>query len=80
MASHREAVTNDKPYVDPNPLPPSVPHVDELGTTSAPLKSASFFIGDYCREVNGEYLPTCRRMIAGRPSEERVPKVDLEAS
>jgi hypothetical protein len=55
MASHREAVQNDKDYVDPNPLPPSVPHVDELGTTSAPLKSASFFIGDYCREVNGEY-------------------------
>lgn len=55
MSTHREAVSNDKPYVDPNPLPPSVPHVDELGTTSAPLKSASFFIGDYCREVNGEY-------------------------
>jgi NADH dehydrogenase (ubiquinone) 1 alpha subcomplex subunit 8 len=54
MASHREPVTNDKQYIDPNPLPSSVPHVDELGVSSAPLKSASFFIGDYCREVNGE--------------------------
>lgn len=61
MSTHREAVSNDKPYVDPNPLPPSVPHVDELGTTSAPLKSASFFIGDYCREVNGEYPVFAKR-------------------
>lgn len=54
MASHRGAVVNDKPYSDPNPLPTSVPHVDELGVTSAPLKSAAFFIGDYCKEVNGK--------------------------
>ncbi|TXT08990.1 hypothetical protein VHUM_02464 [Vanrija humicola] len=56
MASHRGAVFNDKPYSDPNPLPPSVPHVDELGVTSAPLKSAAFFIGDYCKEVNEDFM------------------------
>ncbi|KAL1411416.1 ndufa8, NADH-ubiquinone oxidoreductase complex I 19kd subunit [Vanrija albida] len=56
MASHRGAVFNDKPYSDPNPLPTSVPHVDELGVTSAPLKSASFFIGDYCKEVNEDFM------------------------
>lgn len=55
MASHRAATLHDRDYVDPNPLPSTVPHVDELGTTSAPLKSASFFIGDHCKAVNGEY-------------------------
>lgn len=54
MASHRAAVLTDQPYSDPNPLPSTVPHVDELGTTSAPLKSASFFIGQHCKAVNGE--------------------------
>ena len=29
------------------------PHVDEIGVTSAPLKSASFFFGSYCKEYNG---------------------------
>jgi hypothetical protein len=57
MASHRSAVLIDQPYTDPNPLPSSVPHVDELGTTSAPLKSASFFIGQHCKAVNGTLKP-----------------------
>ena len=56
MASHREAVLKDRPYTDPNPLPSSVPPIDELGVTSAPLKSASFFIGSYCKELNGEHF------------------------
>ncbi len=55
MASHRTATFNDTPYTDPNPLPSSIPHVDELGVTSAPLKSASFFIGAHCQEVNGRF-------------------------
>jgi NADH dehydrogenase (ubiquinone) 1 alpha subcomplex subunit 8 len=46
-------VYKDAPYVEVNPLPSTVPPVDELGTTSAPLKSASFFIGQHCKEVNG---------------------------
>ncbi|KAL7421897.1 ndufa8, NADH-ubiquinone oxidoreductase complex I 19kd subunit [Cryptotrichosporon argae] len=56
MASHRDAVFPDKPYTDPNPLPSAVPHVDEVGTTSAPLKSASFFIGAHCKEVNEDFM------------------------
>ncbi|KAJ6536746.1 Ndufa8, NADH-ubiquinone oxidoreductase complex I 19kd subunit [Mycena vulgaris] len=31
----------------------NVPKVAELGTTSAPLKSAAFFLGAYCKEYNG---------------------------
>jgi hypothetical protein len=58
MSSHRAAVLTDQPYTDPNPLPSSVPHVDELGTTSAPLKSASFFIGQHCKAVNGQHTLT----------------------
>lgn len=44
----------DIPYIDPAPLPKSVPQVDELGVTSAPLKSAAFFIGAHCKPYNGE--------------------------
>ena len=54
MATHKEAVVKDRPYIDPNPLPSSVHPVDELGVTSAPLKSAAFFIGGYCKDVNGQ--------------------------
>jgi NADH dehydrogenase (ubiquinone) 1 alpha subcomplex subunit 8 len=57
MSAFHDGSTSAKPYKDPTPLPASVPKVDELGTTSAPLKSAAFFIGAYCKEVNGaEYL------------------------
>lgn len=41
------------PYRDPTPLPENVPRVDEVGTTSAPLKSASYFLGAFCKEYNG---------------------------
>ena len=53
MSNHGEAVFKDQPYIDPNPLPSSIPSVDELGVSSAPLKSASFFIGGHCKDVNG---------------------------
>lgn len=33
--------------------PTDLPHVDEVGLTSGPLKSAAFFIGAYCKEYNG---------------------------
>lgn len=54
MASHRDAQFTGKTWVEPNPLPSDIPKVDELGATSAPLKSASFAIGEYCKEVNGK--------------------------
>lgn len=38
----------------PMPLPKHA-QVDELGVTSAPLKSASFFIGAYCKDYNGSF-------------------------
>jgi len=56
MASHRTSNFEDTPYIDPTPLPSSVPAVDELGVSSAPLKSAAFFIGEHCREVNEDFM------------------------
>ena len=43
------------PYTDPTPLPASIPTVQEVGVTSAPLKSAAFFIGAYCKDYNGTW-------------------------
>ncbi|KAJ7869625.1 hypothetical protein B0H13DRAFT_1635198 [Mycena leptocephala] len=33
-----------------------IPKVAELGTTSAPLKSAAFFLGAYCKEFNEDFM------------------------
>lgn len=56
MATHREARFPSKPYFEPNPLPADIPHVEEVGTTSAPLKSASFFLGDFCKKYNEDFM------------------------
>lgn len=42
--------------MDTTPLPDSVPKVNEVGATSAPLLSASFFIGARCRPYNDDYM------------------------
>jgi len=43
-------------YVDPTSAPASEPRVAEIGTTSAPLKSAAFFIGAYCKDYNDDFM------------------------
>jgi hypothetical protein len=53
MSAYHDGSTSSHPYTEPSPLPSSIPKVDELGTTSAPLKSAAFFIGAYCKDYNG---------------------------
>ena len=50
---------SSKPYIDPTPMPADVPKVNELGATSAPLKSAAFFIGAFCKEYNGAPAFSC---------------------
>ena len=57
MASPLQDPNMAKAYTDPTPMPTNVPRVTELGTTSAPLKSAAFFIGAYCKEFNGALRP-----------------------
>ncbi|CEQ39085.1 SPOSA6832_00561, partial [Sporobolomyces salmonicolor] len=44
-------------------MPAGVPQVDELGVTSAPLKSASFFIGEFCKPYNGPF-PSRSRLVS----------------
>lgn len=55
MATYHDPETASKPYKEPAPLPEHIPKIQELGTTSAPLKSAAFFIGAHCKEYNGEF-------------------------
>ncbi|KAJ2658839.1 ndufa8, NADH-ubiquinone oxidoreductase complex I 19kd subunit [Coemansia sp. RSA 1200] len=43
-------------WIDPTPLPKEIPPVDEVGSTGAPLKSASFFIGTHCKEYNEDFM------------------------
>jgi NADH dehydrogenase (ubiquinone) 1 alpha subcomplex subunit 8 len=56
MSAREESAFTHTKFVDPTPLPDSVPKVDELGATSAPLKSASFFIGQYCKDYNDDFM------------------------
>jgi hypothetical protein len=42
--------------IDTTPLPDSIPPVQEIGASSAPLLSASFFIGARCRDYNDDYM------------------------
>lgn len=56
MASHREARFEATPYVEPSTLPSDQPKVDEVGVTSAPLKSASFFLGQFCQKYNEDFM------------------------
>ncbi|KAK7032055.1 ndufa8, NADH-ubiquinone oxidoreductase complex I 19kd subunit [Paramarasmius palmivorus] len=53
MSSSQRDTVPTRPYVDPTPMPSNIPPVQELGVSSAPLKSAAFFIGAYCKEFNG---------------------------
>lgn len=42
--------------IDTTPLPDDIPKVAEIGATSAPLLSASYFIGARCRPYNDDYM------------------------
>ncbi|KAI7863304.1 putative NADH dehydrogenase 22K chain precursor [Spinellus fusiger] len=56
MSTHSQSTLSHTNFVDATPLPASVPSVEEVGTTSAPLKSASFFIGQYCKPYNDDFM------------------------
>lgn len=51
--------------IDTTPMPEHIPKVQEIGTTSAPLLSASFFIGARCRAFNDDYM-VCKTEANGR--------------
>lgn len=54
--------------VDTTPLPSDVPDVPEVGATSAPLKSASYFIGARCLPYNDDFMQ-CKKDSLGKPSD-----------
>ena len=63
MNTAQQGSFSQQKYVDPTPMPSEIPHVDEVGATSAPLKSAAFFIGAYCKEFNGSFRCKGRRIM-----------------
>lgn len=56
MATHRNSKFPSTPYIEPSTLPSDQPQVQEVGTTSAPLKSASFFLGAHCQKYNEDFM------------------------
>ncbi|KAM0713895.1 hypothetical protein Q7P37_010857 [Cladosporium fusiforme] len=52
----RQPRFNQQVLVDTTPLPESIPKVQEVGASSAPLMSASFFIGARCQPYNDDYM------------------------
>lgn len=46
-------------------MPENIPHVDEIGASSAPLLSASYHIGARCRPFNDDYMK-CKTEAYGR--------------
>ena len=47
-------------------MPDGIPKVAELGVTSAPLKSAAFFLGSFCKEYTGQCLARFAPLAFGR--------------
>ncbi|RKF60913.1 NADH-ubiquinone oxidoreductase 20.8 kDa subunit [Golovinomyces cichoracearum] len=52
----RQPQFNQTVLIDTAPLPPSIPAVTEVGTSSAPLLSASFFIGARCKPYGDDFM------------------------
>jgi NADH dehydrogenase (ubiquinone) 1 alpha subcomplex subunit 8 len=46
-------------------MPSDIPKVEEVGATSAPLLSASYFIGDRCKAFNDDFMK-CKAEANGR--------------
>ncbi|TFK29028.1 NADH-ubiquinone oxidoreductase subunit [Coprinopsis marcescibilis] len=56
MSRFQAGSLSTKSVVDLTPLPADIPKVEEVGATSAPLKSAAFFIGAYCKPYNEDFM------------------------
>ncbi|KAH3667045.1 hypothetical protein WICMUC_005392 [Wickerhamomyces mucosus] len=56
MGNKREPSHNHTLLIDPEPLIKEIPQVDEVGASSAPLVSVSYFIGDRCAPYNEDFM------------------------
>ncbi|GAB7365322.1 hypothetical protein MBLNU230_g6403t1 [Neophaeotheca triangularis] len=63
--STRQPRFNQHVLIDTTPLPDSIPKVEEIGASSAPLLSASFFIGARCKAYNDDFM-LCKTEAAGK--------------
>ncbi|KAK5107573.1 hypothetical protein LTR62_001016 [Meristemomyces frigidus] len=54
--SARQPRFNQHLLIDTTPLPSSIPSVPEIGSSSAPLLSASYFIGARCKPYNDDFM------------------------
>merc|ERR1712093_516231 len=63
--SGRPARFNQTTLIDTTPLPADIPPVTEIGSSSAPLLSASFFIGARCKAYNDDFMQ-CKTESGGR--------------
>ncbi|RDL41478.1 uncharacterized protein BP5553_01457 [Venustampulla echinocandica] len=63
--SGRQPKFSQTTLIDTTPLPADIPPVTEIGTSSAPLLSASFFIGARCRPYNDDFMQ-CKDQNPGR--------------
>jgi len=61
----REPRFNQHVLIDTTPLPSNIPKVQELGASSAPLLSASYFIGARCKPYNDDFMH-CKTLSNGR--------------
>ncbi|KAJ3321270.1 hypothetical protein HDV06_004495 [Boothiomyces sp. JEL0866] len=56
MATHREGIFVEGLWVEKESLDSSIPHVDEVGATSAPLLSMAYFFGSACKEYSEDFV------------------------
>ncbi|RKP26217.1 NADH dehydrogenase alpha subcomplex subunit 8 [Syncephalis pseudoplumigaleata] len=56
MATPNDPFLATHEHRESRPMPPSVPAVDEIGATSAPLTSAAYFIGAHCQAYNEDFM------------------------
>ncbi|KAF7194291.1 NADH-ubiquinone oxidoreductase 20.8 kDa subunit, partial [Pseudocercospora fuligena] len=63
--SARQPRFNQQVLIDTTPLPDDIPKVAEVGASSAPLLSASFFIGARCKPYNDDFM-LCKTEANGK--------------
>ncbi|KAJ3254216.1 hypothetical protein HK103_007461 [Boothiomyces macroporosus] len=56
MATHREGIFVEGLWVEKESLDNSIPHVDEVGATSAPLLSMAYFFGSACKDYSEDFV------------------------
>jgi NADH dehydrogenase (ubiquinone) 1 alpha subcomplex subunit 8 len=62
---NRDCRFNQTTLIDTTPLPAEIPPVTEVGSSSAPLLSASFFIGARCKPYNDDFMQ-CKSESSGK--------------